>query len=238
MPRRPLPALFALAVAVGSPAWAGPTADPGPDAEGAPEAPAPALAAPLQALLDRARAESHAVRAARAERDAASHWVGGAGRLPEPTLTLGAYVQPVETRVGAQQGRVSLQQGVPWPGALRARGRRHSRARVARPLALGGMTLTRTVEGRERYGVRVRYQREERDSVESRGRISVPTASGDAAPLSQLAHVQYVRGPQMIKAEDTFLTSYVDVLTSAAQERRLSPPPRPPTVGPTLQESP
>ena len=76
-------------------------------------------------------------------------------------------------------------------------------------IALGGMTLTRTVEGRERYGVRVRYQREERDSVESLGRISVPTAAGDAVPLSQLAHVQYVRGPQMIKAEDTFLTSYV-----------------------------
>jgi Cu(I)/Ag(I) efflux system membrane protein CusA/SilA len=76
-------------------------------------------------------------------------------------------------------------------------------------IALGGMTLTRTVEGRERYGVRVRYQREERDSVESLGRISVPTASGEAVPLSQLAHVQYVRGPQMIKAEDTFLTSYV-----------------------------
>ena len=76
-------------------------------------------------------------------------------------------------------------------------------------IALGGMTLTRTVEGRERYGVRVRYQREERDSIESLGRISVPTMSGDAVPLSQLAHVRYVRGPQMIKAEDTFLTSYV-----------------------------
>ena len=76
-------------------------------------------------------------------------------------------------------------------------------------IALGGMTLTRTVEGRERYGVRVRYAREDRDGVEALGRIFVPMPGGDAVPLSQLADIRYVRGPQMIKAEDTFLTSYV-----------------------------
>lgn len=76
-------------------------------------------------------------------------------------------------------------------------------------VALGGMPLTRTVEGRERYPVRVRYMREERDSIESLGRIFVPTPSGAQLPLSQLAEVRYVRGPQMIKSEDTFLTSYV-----------------------------
>ncbi len=76
-------------------------------------------------------------------------------------------------------------------------------------VALGGMTLTRTVEGRERYGVRVRYMREERDSIEALGQIFVPTQSGEQVPLRQLADIQYVRGPQLIKSEDTFLTSYV-----------------------------
>lgn len=76
-------------------------------------------------------------------------------------------------------------------------------------LALGGMTLTRTVEGRERYPVRVRYAREERDTVEALDRIFIPTPEGEAVPLSSVARVEYSRGPQMIRAEDTFLTSYV-----------------------------
>ncbi|TNE87263.1 MAG: efflux RND transporter permease subunit [Deltaproteobacteria bacterium] len=76
-------------------------------------------------------------------------------------------------------------------------------------IALGGMTLTRTVEGRERYPIRVRYMREDRDSVEALQRLSVPTPSGAAIPLTQLAEIRYERGPQVIKAEDTFLTSYV-----------------------------
>ena len=76
-------------------------------------------------------------------------------------------------------------------------------------VALGGMILTRTVEGRERYPVRVRYMREERDSLEAIEELSVPTPAGQQIPLSQLATIQYVRGPQVIKSEDTFLTSYV-----------------------------
>jgi len=76
-------------------------------------------------------------------------------------------------------------------------------------VALGGMTLTRTVEGRERYPVRVRYMREERDSLEALDRVFVPTPGGEQIPLTQLADIQYVRGPQIIKSEDTFLTSYV-----------------------------
>ena len=76
-------------------------------------------------------------------------------------------------------------------------------------VALGGMTLTRTVEGRERYPVRVRYMREERDSLEALERVLVPTPGGEQIPLTQLADISYVRGPQVIKSEDTFLTSYV-----------------------------
>ena len=76
-------------------------------------------------------------------------------------------------------------------------------------VAVGGTTLTRTVEGRERYPVRVRYMREDRDSVEALERVFVPTPTGEQVPLSQLATLRYERGPQVIKAEDTFLTSYV-----------------------------
>ncbi|MBN2342776.1 MAG: efflux RND transporter permease subunit [Deltaproteobacteria bacterium] len=76
-------------------------------------------------------------------------------------------------------------------------------------IALGGKILTRTVEGRERYSVRVRYMREERDSMEALGRITVSNMQGQNIPLQQLADIQYVKGPQVIKSEDTFLTSYV-----------------------------
>ena len=76
-------------------------------------------------------------------------------------------------------------------------------------IAVGGKTLTRTVEGRERYPVRVRYMREERDSVEALRRVLVPGKAGEQIPLEQLAAIRYVRGPQMIRAEDTFLNSFV-----------------------------
>ncbi|MGM0557220.1 MAG: efflux RND transporter permease subunit [Myxococcota bacterium] len=76
-------------------------------------------------------------------------------------------------------------------------------------IGLGGQALTQTIEGRERYPVRVRYMREERDSPEALRRMMVPTPKGEEVPLEQLAEIRYVRGPQVVKAEDTFLTSYV-----------------------------
>tara|TARA_R110002072_G_scaffold28296_12_gene91099 strand:+ start:8547 stop:12686 length:4140 start_codon:yes stop_codon:yes gene_type:complete len=76
-------------------------------------------------------------------------------------------------------------------------------------VAIGGKPLTTTVEGRERYPVRVRYARELRDSVGAIQGIYIPTPDGHQIPLVQLADVRYVRGPQVIKSEDTFLTGYV-----------------------------
>ena len=76
-------------------------------------------------------------------------------------------------------------------------------------VAIGGKPVTFTVEGRERYPVRVRYQRELRDSIEELGNILVPTPAGAQIPLRDLAKIDYVRGPQMIRSEDTFLTAYV-----------------------------
>ena len=76
-------------------------------------------------------------------------------------------------------------------------------------MAVGGMEITQTVEGRERYAVRIRYQRELRDSIEALDTIRVDSPKGYQVPLTQLADIKYVRGPQVIKSEDTFLTSYV-----------------------------
>ena len=76
-------------------------------------------------------------------------------------------------------------------------------------VAVGGKMITTTVEGRERYPVRVRYLRERRDSIEDLQRILVAPPGGEQIPLIQLADIQYTRGPQMIKSEDTFLTAYV-----------------------------
>ena len=76
-------------------------------------------------------------------------------------------------------------------------------------LGIGGKRVTTTVEGRERYPVRVRYMRELRDQLEMLGRILVPAPDGTQIPLSQLASLAYRRGPQNIKSEDTFLVGYV-----------------------------
>nr|MBD3620700.1 efflux RND transporter permease subunit [Sunxiuqinia sp.] len=75
--------------------------------------------------------------------------------------------------------------------------------------AIGGMKITSTVEGRERFPVRVRYPRELRDDPESLGKILIPTPTGAQIPISQLVDFEYKRGPQAIKSEDTFLVGYV-----------------------------
>ena len=76
-------------------------------------------------------------------------------------------------------------------------------------VALGGMVLTQTVEGRERYGIRVRYPRELRANPTDLKNIYVPVEKGSPVPLSELATIRYEQGPQVIKSEDTFLVGYV-----------------------------
>lgn len=76
-------------------------------------------------------------------------------------------------------------------------------------MAIGGRVVTSTIEGRERYSVVVRYPRELRTDMQALLSIVVPTSKGQHIPLSQLAKLRYVRGPQMIKSEDNFLVAYV-----------------------------
>lgn len=75
--------------------------------------------------------------------------------------------------------------------------------------AIGGMQVTSTVEGRERFPVRVRYPRELRDDPEKLKKVFIPTPTGVQVPLIELVNIEYVRGPQVIKSENTFLVGYV-----------------------------
>jgi Cu(I)/Ag(I) efflux system membrane protein CusA/SilA len=76
-------------------------------------------------------------------------------------------------------------------------------------VALGGMPLTTTVEGRERYNIRARYAREWRDNPEVMKKVLIPTPTGQQIPLGELAVIEYRPGPMMIRGENTFLVGYV-----------------------------
>lgn len=76
-------------------------------------------------------------------------------------------------------------------------------------VAVGGMALSSSVEGRERYPLRVRYPRELRDNPEDLRGILIPSMNGTQIPLGEIADIDFARGAQMIKSEDTFLVGYV-----------------------------
>ena len=90
--------------------------------------------------------------------------------------------------------------------------------------AIGGMNISRTIEGRERYPINVRYPRELRDDVEKLRRILVPARMGAAGatgaamaqiPLAQLADIRVTTGPAMIRDEDAMLAGYVFIDVTA-----------------------
>lgn len=76
-------------------------------------------------------------------------------------------------------------------------------------VAVGGMALTSSVEGRERFPIRVRYARELRDNPDDIKRILIPAVNGVQVPLGDIADIDYTRGAQMIRSENTFLNGYV-----------------------------
>ncbi len=84
-----------------------------------------------------------------------------------------------------------------------------SEAQMILETAVGGEVVTTTVEGRERYPVRVRYARETRDTPESLERILIPVMGGAQIPLSSVATLEYVQGPMEIRSENTFQIGYV-----------------------------
>jgi Cu(I)/Ag(I) efflux system membrane protein CusA/SilA len=100
--------------------------------------------------------------------------------------------------------------------------------------AVGGLNLTTTVEGRERYPVNVRYSRELRDDAESIRRVLVPLSyspvisnpasyvfrGSSMVPMAELADINVVRGPSVVKSDEGFLTAYIyiDYTGSDTQE--------------------
>ncbi|MBI1216212.1 MAG: CusA/CzcA family heavy metal efflux RND transporter [Alphaproteobacteria bacterium] len=79
--------------------------------------------------------------------------------------------------------------------------------------ALGGMTLDTSVEGRARYPIALRYDRTDREDLQSIENLMVPTADGAAIPLASLADIRIADGPAMITSEDAQLNGwvYIDV---------------------------
>ena len=81
--------------------------------------------------------------------------------------------------------------------------------------AIGGETVTTTIEGRERYPVNVRYMRDFREDIGALGRVLVAASGGKRQiPLSELADIHATSGPSMIRDEDGMLTGYVYVDTT------------------------
>jgi Cu(I)/Ag(I) efflux system membrane protein CusA/SilA len=74
---------------------------------------------------------------------------------------------------------------------------------------IGGENIAENVEGRERYPINVRYQRDFRDTPEDLGRVLVATPSGAQVPLNSVARISFSRGPAMIRDEGGQLTGYV-----------------------------
>src|SRR6266699_2270258 len=74
---------------------------------------------------------------------------------------------------------------------------------------IGGEDIAENVEGRERYPINVRYQRDFRDTPEELARVLVETRTGTQMPLGSVAHISFSRGPAMIRDEEGQLTGYV-----------------------------
>lgn len=103
--------------------------------------------------------------------------------------------------------------------------------------ALGGMKISESVQGRERYNIMLRYERPFREYPEDLADILVPTPQGQHIPLGELASIEFVEGPPMIKSENARLSgwvfvdiadrdigSYVDEAQSAVAEKVKLPP--------------
>ncbi|NIP99534.1 MAG: CusA/CzcA family heavy metal efflux RND transporter, partial [Nitrospinaceae bacterium] len=75
--------------------------------------------------------------------------------------------------------------------------------------AIGGMNITTTIEGRERYPINLRYSRNLRDNVSMLQRVLIPTPQGQHIPMAQVANISMKKGPSVIKSENARLNAWV-----------------------------
>ncbi|HAL56599.1 MAG TPA: CusA/CzcA family heavy metal efflux RND transporter [Bacteroidetes bacterium] len=78
-------------------------------------------------------------------------------------------------------------------------------------IAMGGMSITNTVEGLERYTVNLRYSRELRDNLESLKRVLIPTPTGEQIPITQVSTITPRKGPMVVRSEDARPNAWVYV---------------------------
>jgi Cu(I)/Ag(I) efflux system membrane protein CusA/SilA len=103
--------------------------------------------------------------------------------------------------------------------------------------AIGGMNVSETVEGRERYPISVRYARDFREDLDALRRVLVTTPQGAQVPLEQVARIEFAMGPPLIRSEagslvglvsvdvaDRPIVDYVDDARRAVEERVTLPP--------------
>ncbi|PIQ97566.1 MAG: CusA/CzcA family heavy metal efflux RND transporter [Nitrospinae bacterium CG11_big_fil_rev_8_21_14_0_20_56_8] len=79
--------------------------------------------------------------------------------------------------------------------------------------AIGGMNITTTIEGLERYPINLRYSRDLRDNINSLQRVLIPTSRGEHIPMAQVSKIQIKKGPPVIKSENARLNAwiYIDI---------------------------
>ncbi len=94
--------------------------------------------------------------------------------------------------------------------------------------AIGGVNITKTVEGLERYPVNLRYQRDYRENIEALRRVLVPLHGGGNIPLEELGEITITKGPPVIKSENARPNAWVyidleniDVGTYVANAQRI-----------------
>ena len=131
-----------------------------------------------------------------------------AGRTLEAALKRSAHVRPATVFAERVVGKPYLDVQVDRP-ALARWGLSVRDVQRSLSMALAGEVVTTVTDERARVALRVLHQRANRMDARAIGDIQVVTASGANVPLSELTSLAYVKGPQVIKSEDTFLTGYV-----------------------------
>ena len=134
----------------------------------------------------------------------------------EQIQQLGAQVQQILT--GLPQVRSVFAERVSQGFYINVEGNRAEAAKYGLTMAdvqlavesgIGGMNVAENIEGRRRYPINVRYQRDFRDNLEELNRVLIATPSGAQIPIGEVAQLSYSRGPAMIRDEDGQLTGYV-----------------------------
>jgi len=134
----------------------------------------------------------------------------------EPIQQLGAQVQQILTKL--PQVRSVFAERVSQGFYVNVEVNRGEAAKYGLTIAdvqlavesgIGGMNVAENIEGRQRYPINVRYQRDFRDNLEELNRVLIATPSGAQIPIAEVARLYYSRGPAMIRDEDGQLTGYV-----------------------------